>query len=224
MDREISRFLSDISFWESWGYVALAAVVIGVIGKSVEEFTDWLERRGWDKKVSRLSALILIVGLAGEGVTQPNTNAANAKLIAYLNNQEQQARLARTKLEAKLAPRRLDAEAQKRIAAAVKRFAPHEVEISSFNSTPEAEKFADDLISALKLAGLNAHSGARGALSVGGTPPPLAFIFTAFDQDLAEVLASILVSEGVAEKPVPAENTAKPGSPFSIRISRKAFP
>ena len=34
--------------------------------------------------------LILIAGLAGEGITQPNTNAANDKLVALLNKQAAQ--------------------------------------------------------------------------------------------------------------------------------------
>jgi hypothetical protein len=90
MTPEIASLMSDVSFWEFWGYAALAAVLIGVIGESIKEFTDWLERTGWEKKISRLSALILIAGLAGEGITQPKTNAVNATLIAFLNKQSGQ--------------------------------------------------------------------------------------------------------------------------------------
>ena len=90
MTPEIASLMSDVSFWELWGYVSLAAVLIGVIGESIKELTDWLERTGWEKKISRLSALILIAGLAGEGITQPKTNAINATLIAFLNKQSGQ--------------------------------------------------------------------------------------------------------------------------------------
>jgi len=40
---------------------------------------------GIKKPLKRISALILILGLAGEGVTQPNTNAANAKAVSFAN-------------------------------------------------------------------------------------------------------------------------------------------
>jgi hypothetical protein len=90
MTPEIASLMSDVSFWEFCGYIALAAVLIGVIGESIKEFTDWLERIGWEKKISRLSALILIAGLAGEVITQPKTNAVNATLIAFLNKQSGQ--------------------------------------------------------------------------------------------------------------------------------------
>ena len=35
MTPDISSFMSDTSFWEFWGYVALGAVLIGVIGESI---------------------------------------------------------------------------------------------------------------------------------------------------------------------------------------------
>jgi hypothetical protein len=87
MAPDIASLLAAISFWEFWGYVALAAVVIGVIGESIEEFTEWPKVMGVEKPLTRISALILIAGLAGEGITQPNTNAANAKLVAFANRQ-----------------------------------------------------------------------------------------------------------------------------------------
>lgn len=85
MTPDIASLMSDVSFWEFWGYVALAAVLIGVAGEFIEEFTDWPRHIGCEKGIKRLSALILIAGLAGEGITQPNTNAATATLVALLN-------------------------------------------------------------------------------------------------------------------------------------------
>jgi hypothetical protein len=87
MEPDIASLMSNISFWEFWGYVALGAVLVGVAGESIKEFTDWPKRIGYEKAITRLSALILIAGLAGEGVTQPTTNAANATLVALLNKQ-----------------------------------------------------------------------------------------------------------------------------------------
>jgi len=101
MDPDIASLLSTISFWETWGYVALGAVLLGVVGESVKEFSKWPERIGWEKKLGRVSALVLIAGLAGEGITQPNTNAANATLVAFVNKQAAQARLEIARLNAR---------------------------------------------------------------------------------------------------------------------------
>jgi hypothetical protein len=90
MDSNITSLMSKISFWETWGYVALGGVLVGVIGESIKEFTNWPERIGWEKKIGRLSALVLIAGLAGKGLTQPSTNAANAKLVAFVNKEAAQ--------------------------------------------------------------------------------------------------------------------------------------
>jgi hypothetical protein len=90
MAPDIASLLADISFWEFWGYVALAAVVVGVIGESIEEFTEWPKFMGIEKPLMRISALVLILGLAGEGITQPNTNAANAKAVAFANKETAQ--------------------------------------------------------------------------------------------------------------------------------------
>ncbi len=87
MTTDIASLTAATSFWEYWGYVALAAVLIGVIGESIEEFTDWPKRIGCEQSITRLSALILIAGLAGEVITQPNTNAASATLVAVLNKE-----------------------------------------------------------------------------------------------------------------------------------------
>jgi hypothetical protein len=101
MAADMASLLADISFWETWGYVALGAVVIGVIGESIEEFTEWPEFMGIEKPLKRLSALVLILGLAGEGVTQPNTNAANAKAVAFANKETAQLALDLEKERAK---------------------------------------------------------------------------------------------------------------------------
>lgn len=72
--------MSNVSFWETLGYVALVAVLVGVAGESIKEFTDWPNRIGYEKEITRLSALILIAGLAGEGITQPKRKNIDASL------------------------------------------------------------------------------------------------------------------------------------------------
>jgi hypothetical protein len=110
MDLDISSLTSSVSFWEGWGYVALAAVLLGVAGESIEEFTDWPKRAGLKKPLTRISALVLIAGLAGEGITQPNTNAPNATLVAVLNKEARELALESERLRARIAWRHLDKE------------------------------------------------------------------------------------------------------------------
>jgi hypothetical protein len=87
MSPDLASLKVNVNFWEFWAYMALAAVLIGVIGESVEEFTNWPKKWGIEKPLTRLSALVLIAGLATEGITQPNTNMANDTLVALLNQE-----------------------------------------------------------------------------------------------------------------------------------------
>jgi hypothetical protein len=149
MEADISSLMSRISFWETWGYVALGAVLVGVAGESIKEFTHWLERIGWEKRISRLSALILIAGLAGEGITQPNSNAASATLIAYLNNQSAQTRRQNLELEQAVSPRYLDD------SAIVKVLKEHPGQTVQLDVAPdfEARRLAGGLAQAFRNAG-----------------------------------------------------------------------
>jgi len=164
MEPDIAALLANISFWEGWGYVALAAVLIGVAGESIKEFTPWLERIGWEKKIGRISALILIAGLAGEGVTQPNTNAANAKLIALLNKQTAQLRL---DLEAR--KNRSLTDAQK--SAIIERLKPlpdkGKIIFNPLMTDGEAIQFSDQIKAVLKAAGYDVEDATFGERMLG---------------------------------------------------------
>jgi len=150
-----ASLLAEISFWEFWGYVALAAVAIGVIGESIKEFTDLPGSMGIERPLTRISALILIAGLAGEGITQPNTNAANAKLVALANKETAQLTLAlqteRTKTSARLwTKEQFDAIQE------LKGIVP-DVGIIVQDKCPECRSYANSIELALNEAGIRMH-------------------------------------------------------------------
>jgi len=78
---------SSLFCWEIGGYIATAIVVIGVIGESVVEFTDWIKSPQTLSRVGIASALILVIGLAGEILTQVKVNSISGRMIAFLNSE-----------------------------------------------------------------------------------------------------------------------------------------
>ncbi len=99
MASDISALISALSCWELAGYAALAAVVVGVIGESIHEFIPWFGSVWWRTNGGKASALLLIAGLAAEGITQVKTNSISGQIIAFLN--ERAGRLEKEAADAK---------------------------------------------------------------------------------------------------------------------------
>jgi hypothetical protein len=153
--------MSDIStlassFWEFWGYVALVAVVVGVVRESIIEFTNVMKDETRSKQVAKASALLLIAGLAGELITQPNTNAASGQLIALLNKQTLQLQLDLEKERAARVPRTISPEQKAMI---VQLLSPDRITKGSvlINSAMDGEawQFGAQILGALKEAGFS---------------------------------------------------------------------
>ena len=62
-------------------YSAAGIVLCGVIGEYVAEFTRWAADRGIEKKLSKISTLVLIIGIAGEGIGLFRTSQISGELI-----------------------------------------------------------------------------------------------------------------------------------------------
>ena len=117
MALDIDALGSSLVWWEIGGYIATAIVAIGVIGELIVEFTDWIKSPQTLSRVGIASALILVIGLAGEILTQVRVNSISGQIIAFLNNDTASLRLELAKIKA---PRNLTTEAQKRVANRIK--------------------------------------------------------------------------------------------------------
>lgn len=140
---------SSLFWWEIGGYIATAIVVIGVVGELIVEFTDWIKSPQTISRVGIASALILVIGLAGEILTQVRVNSISGQIIAFLNNDTASLRLELAKIQL---PRNLSDEAQKRIADKIR---PLGKQKYSLEEGPiEADSKIDaQLIDTLTLAG-----------------------------------------------------------------------
>ena len=79
---DVSTLRSSLGFWEIVDYIATGIVLIGVAGESVAEFLRFPKDEYKRTQVAKLSALILIVGLAGELVSVVQTSRFSGQLIA----------------------------------------------------------------------------------------------------------------------------------------------
>jgi len=88
----IDTLTSSLSPWEDTGYVATGIVITGCIGESIVEFTKWIKDERNKSLAGRISAFILIAGLALEVLAQVKVNSISGQIIALLNNQTAEAR------------------------------------------------------------------------------------------------------------------------------------
>jgi hypothetical protein len=125
-DINLAALMSSLTGWEKIGYVGLSIVIVGVVGEGIHDFTEF-GFKWWRKHGGRVSVLVLIVGLAIEGVAQVNANNTSGRIIALLatqaaNSQEKAAGLEREAAQLQLdlarlkAPRSLSKDAQSRVA------------------------------------------------------------------------------------------------------------
>src|SRR5438309_1147337 len=174
---EIAELESLLNFWDWFSYLALALVFIGVVGESIADLTNLIKSPRWKSKTEKISALLLITGLAGELVSSSKLSELNGRIVAILNKQAaeaqkaageaneragsaeqraaeanekaEQEKLARVKIEQKVAPRRLTKEQQERIARKLKPFAGQRINVLIYRGDVEAWFIADQIKVAL---------------------------------------------------------------------------
>jgi biopolymer transport protein ExbD len=198
----LNDLMSSLSFWERGGYIGLAAVIFGVIGETIHEFAAWPHWEWWRPRGGKLSALVLIAGLAIEGVAQINANNTSDRVIAVLRDEEaatkeraEELRKANLALEKQLNPRTINDEQADVLIKAIRPFAgvPFEVE-----ADPTAEYgFVDRLITLLTEAGWQWKGYASFAMSL---PPG------------NELVAKIQRDTGGVQVRIRANNTAEFGA------------
>jgi hypothetical protein len=118
---EISTLESSAELWERVDYIGLFFVFLGVTVESLVEFTNLIKSSFWKPKIGKVSALVLIIGLALELISSSRLSAINRQVVGILSAQAADAekraahaekateeeRAARVKLEAAVESERL---------------------------------------------------------------------------------------------------------------------
>jgi len=206
--------------------VALTATVIGTVG------SVWMAnvREGYLRRE---------LAKAGEEAAKANEAAGNANERAALlqdtaNKSERELegeRSARLLLEAKIAPRSLDSDAQEAVRDALLGFSGLKVSVTTYALDAEARIFAKQLIDCLIAAGINVDDETASVLPFGSFETGI--IVSGPNQTLTRLIANILVgASGVevmldtqAPSPVDPANPAAPSIPAaSILVGIKRVP
>ncbi|MGH9699825.1 MAG: hypothetical protein ACRD5R_16155 [Candidatus Acidiferrales bacterium] len=173
-DSEVATLKALLNWWDRFGYVSTAIVFLGCIGEFLAEFTAFPKTEKSKRALSRLSLIVLILGVAGELLGAVRTTNLSGQIIANIedraaaNGREAAAlqkgaeqlrkeaegeRLARVKIEGAVGWRSLSDQQKRDIGKALTRFGNITgVSMWFANGSSEAELFADDIAEALRLA------------------------------------------------------------------------
>jgi hypothetical protein len=180
-DSEVRSLKAILNWWEWFGYVSTAIVFLGCVGEFIAEFTRVAKREESKHKLSRLSLIILILGIAGELLGAVRTSQLSGQLIANIEQRagdaEQRAgeanklasenekeaeglrkdaeseRLARIKIEARVAWRHLSEGQKVEIGTALRHFSNQGVSFWYNAADIEAAMFTADIAEAATKAG-----------------------------------------------------------------------
>jgi hypothetical protein len=83
-DSEVGSLKTTLNCWEWAGYVSTAIVFIGCVGEFIAEFTHLLKSVEVEKKLARLSLIVLILGIAGELLSAVRTSQLSGQIIANI--------------------------------------------------------------------------------------------------------------------------------------------
>jgi hypothetical protein len=83
---DIASLSAASHWWETNDILALVLVAIGVVGEGIAQWLPKEQReRPAIENLGKRAWLVLVLGLAAEGVCQPNKDAADALIVAALN-------------------------------------------------------------------------------------------------------------------------------------------
>jgi len=189
-----------------------AYVAFGIIAAIVLAFLTW---RVW-KAGNRVQEAITRdattrIEEAKKGVAEANMEIARltaetARLnkdsqvlqsdVAKARRESEQDRLERLKLEAQVAPRRLNVEQQKAITASLKGFNGRAVRLATYQFDVDAGILATQVKPALQQAGILVEDGISRVFLIGGFAVGIHIAGPATEQDLVKALTDSLVRDG----------------------------
>lgn len=152
--------------WDWVGYISTGLVFVGVVGESLIELTKWVKSPELTKQIGAASALILILGLAGELISTVKISAVTGEITAILNKEAADAqlsaeheKLARIKLESSLGRRTISEKQREIIEGKLSRFKGIAVDLFIFDGDEwtrfENITFARVIASTLDKAGMD---------------------------------------------------------------------
>src|SRR5271168_4054073 len=59
-------WLASLSAGALWSYGSAFVVLVGVVGETITELTEWIKPECVRKRVAKISAIVLILGLTGD--------------------------------------------------------------------------------------------------------------------------------------------------------------
>jgi hypothetical protein len=148
------------------------------------------------------------------------TVADSKKAAAEANKIAEGERLARVKLEARLAPRSLKGESQKAVANAIRAFAPQSFDILWYADDPESHDLANDIYAAFQHAGwvLDSSNSWLGFSVILGVVIEFAPSATDTVGTAGDALAAALQEEGIDAKAQSRVDDEKEKQPERLRI------
>jgi hypothetical protein len=133
---DIPALNSSLRFWGWVGYVATALVFIGVVGESIVELTSWVKSPLRKTTIGKVSALLLILGLATELTSGFKISQITDEITAILNKEAGEARAAAGEADKRAG------EAFGRASAADERASTNEKEAARLTKLAEDERIA----------------------------------------------------------------------------------
>ncbi len=182
-----AEFAETVFLWANW--FLLGALVVGLIATYTIVVSGNIKEAYLKRGIAE----------AGQQAAEADARAAEA------NRKAEEERLERLKLEAKIAPRRLNADQQRAITTALKSFSGRKVMIKSYALDVEAAILGKQIIKALTSTNIDVSDNILSVSSLGSIA--LAVHVTGNDEPLVAKLLDVLSSIGnllVTPDPVPA--------------------
>jgi hypothetical protein len=138
-------FWDSEAFWQGAEYLALSVVFLGVVGETLADIAKWPPNAGVRERLARISAFVLIFGLALEIPATIRTTQISALEIATL--------------EAGIQPRSLSLKQQDEIAGHMMQFSGRRVRVWSYLYDSESFGLCSQLSNLLAIGGMTVQSG-----------------------------------------------------------------
>jgi hypothetical protein len=209
----MASFLESASYWT--GIAAVAFTAAAAVAGSLSWYFSYKlsDKKDAEFREFQESSKIAVAS-ANEKAAEANARAADANRIA------EEERLARVKLETRLAPRILKGASQTTVAKAIVGFAPQKYDILWYPDDPESLNLANDIYGALQMARWVHESSNSwlGFMLVSG----VVIEFAPSKADTAGVaskaLAEALEKEGIVATAEPTASMDGEKEPETIRI------